>query len=108
LPPNYQEQDFDLVERENKWLTLASPEGEDGLVDIRQDARILNAVLGSDQSLNLPGSENRKGWLQVVDGEVSVGDATLKRGDGLALENEADLQLGTSSSAELLYFDLPR
>lgn len=107
LEPSYQEQDFDLKERENQWLTLASPEGEPGIVDIRQDARILNAVLHSSHTLALPGSENRKGWLQVVDGEVSVDGLTMKRGDGLALENELPQELQTTTSAELLYFDLP-
>lgn len=68
LEPSYQEQDFDLSERSNRWLTLASPRGEDGIVDIRQDARILNTDLDDAHSLELPASENRKGWLQVVDG----------------------------------------
>ena len=108
LEPSYQEQDFDLSERHNRWLTLVSPQGEAGIVDIRQDARILNTELDAEQSLDLPSSENRKGWLQVVDGEVEVGDLSLKRGDGLALEDETAQALSTDSGAELLYFDLPR
>ena len=108
LEPSYQEQDFDLSERQNRWLTLVSPEGEDGIVDIRQDARILNTELDAGQSLDLPSSENRKGWLQVVDGEVEVGDLSLKRGDGLALEDEAAQAISSQSGVELLYFDLPR
>lgn len=107
LEPSYQEQDFDLQERENRWLILASPDREEGIVNIRQDARIFNTVLKSNFTLNLPASENRKGWLQVVDGEVSVGEISLKRGDGLALEDEQAQELITNSSAELLYFDLP-
>jgi redox-sensitive bicupin YhaK (pirin superfamily) len=107
LEPSYQEQDFDLKERENRWLILASPDGEEGIVNIRQDARIFNTVRKSNFTLNLPASENRKGWLQVVDGEVSVGEISLKRGDGLALEDEHAQELSTNSSAELLYFDLP-
>ncbi|MCZ6672088.1 MAG: pirin family protein [Verrucomicrobia bacterium] len=108
LAPSYQEEDFDLSERENKWLTLVAPEGESSVLDIRQDARVLNTVLDSEHSLSLPSSANRKGWLQVVDGEVTVGELTLKRGDGLALEDEGDEELKTNSSVELLYFDLPR
>ena len=108
LAPSYQEQDFDISDRDNRWLILASPEGEEGIVDIRQDVRILNTVLESGHELSLPGSENRKGWLQVVNGEVSAGDLILKRGDGLALEDETAQRIVTASSAELLYFDLPR
>ena len=107
LPPSYQEQDFDLERRKNKWLTLASPEGEEGIVDIRQDARIINTILDSSQELELPGSQDRLGWLQVVDGEVTVGDVALRRGDGLALKDEAAQMIKTVSSVELLYFDLP-
>lgn len=81
LEPSYQEQDSDLSERSNRWLTLASPHGEEGIVDIRQDTRILNAELKTSHSLELPASMNRKGWLQVLDGEVTVGDLHLKRGD---------------------------
>lgn len=108
LEPSYQEQDFDLSERHNRWLTLVSPEGKAGIVDIRQDVRILNTELDAEHSLDLPPSENRKGWLQVVDGEVKVGELELKRGDGLALEDESAQALSTGSHAELLYFDLPR
>ena len=108
LPPSYQEQDFELIERENKWLTLASPEGEEGIVNIRQDARILNTVLYSSQELPLPDSQNRLGWLQVVNGEATVGDTTLRRGDGLALADEPTPSIKTSNSVELLYFDLPK
>jgi hypothetical protein len=108
LPPSYQEQDFELIERENKWLTLASPEGEEGIVNIRQDARILNTVLYSSQELPLPDSQNRLGWLQVVNGEATVGDTTLRRGDGLALADEPTQSIKTSNSVDLLYFDLPK
>lgn len=107
LEPSYQEKDFDLELRRNRWLTLVSPQGEDGMVDIRQDVRIYNAVLDAGNTVDLPSSEGRKGWLQVADGELQVGDLTLKRGDGLALENEAAQTITTSSSVELLYFDLP-
>ena len=108
LDPSYQEQDFDLSERRNRWLTLVSPEGDEGIVDIRQDARILNTTLEADQSLELPSSEGRKGWLQVVDGRVTVGDLELNRGDGLALEDEVAQSISTDTGVELLYFDLPR
>ncbi|NET40185.1 MAG: pirin family protein, partial [Cyanothece sp. SIO1E1] len=108
LEPSYQEQDFDVSERANRWLTLAAPEGEEGIVTIRQDARILNTELDSGHGLELPDTEGRKGWLQVVEGEVKVGDINLKRGDGLALEDEAAQKLTSSSKAELLFFDLPR
>ncbi|MCB1121690.1 MAG: pirin family protein [Verrucomicrobiae bacterium] len=107
LEPSYQEKDFDLELRRNRWLTLVSPQGEDGMVDIRQDVRIYNAVLDAGNTVDLPSSEGRKGWLQVADGELQVGDLTLKRGDGLALEDEASQTITTSSSVELLYFDLP-
>lgn len=107
LQPSYQERDFDLDDRKNRWLTLVSPPGEDGLVSMRQDARIYNAVLESGHSLDLPSSKGRKGWLQMVEGELQVGELALKRGDGLALEDEAVQSLATASSAEILYFDLP-
>ena len=108
LDPSYQEEDYDPADRENQWLTLVAPEGEESVLDIRQDTRIYNAVISEEGSLTLPSSEGRKGWLQVVNGELEVGDVRLKRGDGLALEDEAAQAITTSSSAEVLYFDLPR
>ena len=45
--------------------------------------------------------------MQVVDGEIRVAGLTLKRGDGLALDDEAAGEIVSGSSAELLYFDLP-
>lgn len=108
LEPSYQEEDYDPADRENKWLTLVAPANEPSVLDVRQDVRIYNAVLHADGALELPGSVGRKGWLQVVNGDLTVGDRVFKRGDGLALEDESAQKIITASSAELLYFDLPR
>ncbi len=107
LPPSYQEKDFDLKQRLNKWLTLVAPTGETSILDIRQDTRILNTVLEDGKTLELPSSVNKKAWLQLIRGEIEVHGKTLTAGDAIAISDEPASKIKSNSTAEILYFDLP-
>lgn len=102
-PPGYQQKRFD----DDRPLTLiASPDGADGSLVLRQDARVYRLRLPSRgrQRLDLGG---RSGYLQLIFGELQAGNLILQPGDGLALRDEAHLELTASQETEALVFDLP-
>jgi redox-sensitive bicupin YhaK (pirin superfamily) len=91
-----------------RWLLLASPDGADGSLAIRQDARMyvtrLDAGTGLERSLD----PQRRYWLQVTHGVVEVAGRTLGVGDAIGLAEEGgELVLVAQADSEVLLFDLP-
>jgi redox-sensitive bicupin YhaK (pirin superfamily) len=107
--PGYGQKQIDEAARQNAWLTLASPDGRDGSIVVKQDARLLSAKLGAGAELGYEHEPGRGLWLQVARGEVNAetsdGSEHLVAGDALGLLDER-LALSTLESAELLLFDL--
>jgi hypothetical protein len=91
-----------------RWSLLVSPDGVEGSLAIRQDARLLEARLGEGESLDRPLDPARRYWLHVAAGRVSVNGRALEAGDALGFSEEAGaLQLADATDALLLLFDLP-
>jgi redox-sensitive bicupin YhaK (pirin superfamily) len=86
---------------------VASPDGSDGSLAIRQDARLFASVLteGTSTSLALP--KGRHLWAQALRGTVEVNGRALSAGDGLAASDETAFTFKTPrGEAEFLVFDL--
>ena len=60
------------ADRIDRWLTIMSPAGEEGL-DLQQDARVRVARLSSGADLRLDVEVGRAAYLYVIDGAVAVG-----------------------------------
>lgn len=102
VAPRYHQQKR-LPSTPNQWALLASKDGRDHSIPINQDAN-LYAISLESASATLPSS--RYGWLQVMEGKVQLGDATLQAGDGVAIDPKSSLTLKPLSSSRLLFFDL--
>ncbi|SDS45468.1 hypothetical protein SAMN05216421_1556 [Halopseudomonas xinjiangensis] len=103
--PGYQQKDFGL----EPGLTLvASPDGSDSSLTIRQDARLYQLLLGPGDSAPLSLDAGRKLYVHVVDGPLEAANEVLKAGDGLqASEVEAMVFRAQDASVRALVFDLP-
>jgi len=106
LKPSYAEKHFPEAERLGQLRLIASPDGRDGSLTIRQDASIHTAVLDAGTDLTHPLAEGRRYWLQVAKGSLDVNGKTVLEGDGLAIVEEASLTLRATSRSEILLFDL--
>ena len=60
----------------------------------------------SDSAVVFRAMRGRRGWLQVMRGDLVANGEPLSAGDGLALQQAEVLQLEAASSAELLLFDM--
>jgi redox-sensitive bicupin YhaK (pirin superfamily) len=105
--PGYQEKSFGDSRVENDFRLVVSPDGEDGSLKIKQDARMLVGVFEQDQNREFMLDTGRKYWLQIVRGIVRVNGEEAAAGDGFAIRQEKAVELEAVSDAEMILFDLP-
>ena len=102
--PGYQQKQFETKEG---LQLIASPEGDDGSLRIRQDACLYQLRLHVDQSASHSLESGRTIYVHAISGVISVNGERLIEGDG-ARVNAVDVVefLGVENS-EALVFDLP-
>jgi redox-sensitive bicupin YhaK (pirin superfamily) len=106
LQPGYQQTRFDPEFRRGRWQVVASPDGRDGSMTIHQDALLFLASLAVGGEIDREIKPDRHAWLQVIRGEVNLGDLSLQAGDGAAVPGGLTRQLKAQTEAEILLFDL--
>jgi redox-sensitive bicupin YhaK (pirin superfamily) len=93
------------------WTLMASPDGADGSLAIRQEAWLWLARLAPGARAGRELQATRRYWLHVASGRVRVGGRELNAGDALGLVEEVGAleveALGVEAPAQVLLFDLP-
>ncbi|NZA25043.1 pirin family protein [Luteimonas sp. SJ-92] len=110
--PAYQQRAFDPAARRARWAALASPDGEDGSIAIRQQAWLRGVQLGAGESVTWAMDASHRYWLHVASGQAEVGRRRLAAGDAIGwAEESGELRIdgieGDDAPADLLLFDLP-
>lgn len=105
--PEYAQKHFPDAERRNRLRLVLSPDGADGSIAIRQDARLYAGQLDAGTAVALPLVAGRRAWVQVASGRVALDGTELAAGDGAALADLASIELRALDVAEVLVFDLP-
>jgi len=105
LNPKYEQKAFPISVQPNQLHLIASSDGRDGSFLIRSDAEMYAGKLaaGTKVKQTLTG---KHGWLQVASGDLTVNGHALRAGDGVAISDEAELEIAVSADAEILLFDL--
>jgi len=111
LQPAYQQIAFEPSEKHGRLRLLAAPDvkGDSTVTRIRQNTRVYAAELGAKETILQPLDSGRYAWVQVVKGNLLLNGLSLNDGDGVAVDNEAELAFaGTEpNGGEFLLFDLP-
>lgn len=106
--PNYQEKSFDDDEVKNTFRVVVSPDGENGSLVIKQDARMLVGKLDEDANIVFDGKPERKYWLQMAQGIAEVNGEEARAGDGFSFSGEDQITVKSHTHSEILLFDLPQ
>ena len=106
LKPAYDQKNFDEAEKRGKLRLVASPDGRDGSLRIRQDNELYATVLGAGDSVKHPLKPERHAYVQVARGSVKLNGQQLAEGDGAAISAEKTVELTGVKDAEVLLFDL--
>jgi redox-sensitive bicupin YhaK (pirin superfamily) len=106
LKPAYDQKNFDEAEKRGKLRLVASPDGRDGSLKIRQDNELYATVLGAGDSVKHALKPERYAYVQVARGSVKLNGQQLAEGDGAAISAEESVELTGVQDAEVLLFDL--
>lgn len=106
LTPSYEQKRFDDSEKRGKLRLVASRGGDDGSVQIHQDAKVYAAILGTAEEVRYAIAQDRHAWIQVIRGELLLGETLLRAGDGAAISDEHEIAITGKETAEFLLFDL--
>ena len=105
VKPGYQQKKFEFVP--GKPTLLASRGGQDGSVDINQDASVYGAKLDGAETISFELKPSRQAFVHVARGAVELNGKRLSAGDGAQVSGERTLELSGGQKAEVLLFDLP-
>jgi redox-sensitive bicupin YhaK (pirin superfamily) len=104
--PVYDQKNFSEGEKRGKLRLIASPDGREGSVKIRQDNELYATVLGEGESVKHTLKPERHAYVQVARGSVKLNGTELETGDGAAITAEKTVELTGVKNAEVLIFDL--
>lgn len=106
LPPVYGQKHFPQEARLNQLKLVASKDGLEGSLAVRQDLNLYASILAPGSPLIHPMNAARFGWIQLAKGELNVNGTVLKAGDGLGIAAESKLEIEALAASEFLFFDL--
>ena len=106
LEPGYEQKLFPPEEKRNRWRVVGSRDGRDGSLTIHQDISLHSTILDAGTEISYDFEDGRRGFLQVVSGQVQIDGKELEAGDAVAMQDQATVSIKADAEAELLLFDM--
>lgn len=106
-PPGYQSKTFPAGEKRGKLQLLASFDGEEGSLRIRQNARLYSGFFNAAERVEFEVASGRRAYVHVASGSIAVNETRLNAGDGVKITRSGRFALQSGRDAEVLMFDLP-
>ena len=104
--PRYQQEHFSAAQKRGRLQLIISPEGTNGSLKVRQDARVYAGLFDADESARLELAPDRYAYIHVARGSVELNGQRLQEGDGVRVRDERQIRLSHGEDAEVLVFDL--
>ena len=104
--PRYQQVRFDEADKRGRLRLIIAPQGSDGALAVRQDARVHAGLFDGDESATLDVGTDRHVYVHVARGSLDVNGERLGEGDGARIRNAGTVRFEHGDKAEVLVFDL--
>jgi redox-sensitive bicupin YhaK (pirin superfamily) len=105
--PDYQQASISSDDLRNQLRVVISPDGNNGALRIKQDARMLNGLLDAGFSMDFALDPARAYWIQIATGSLMINGETYIAGDGAGIIGENMLTIKSVADSNLIVFDLP-
>ncbi len=104
--PRYEQKTLTSLDKENMLALVASNDGRDGSIAMNQDANMYQmALTDGSKTVRHDINGDRRAWVHVAQGKVTVNGHDLEAGDGAAISDE-DVLFSKGENADILLFDL--
>jgi quercetin 2,3-dioxygenase len=108
VSPRYDQYTIDVNKMHNNLLQILGPHADEEGVWIHQDAWFSMGKLDKGFETNYKLKKQGNGiYAFVIEGEVSINGESLKRRDGLGIEDAEALEITADSDAKLLLMEIP-
>jgi redox-sensitive bicupin YhaK (pirin superfamily) len=107
LPPGYEQKFFTPQERHGRWRLVASPDGRQDSVTIRQECLPVRYRAERRRICRIHPGSRTDAYLHLARGQATVNGQTLMAGDGARISDETEIRLTALQNTEALIFDLP-
>jgi redox-sensitive bicupin YhaK (pirin superfamily) len=104
--PRYAEKALGKDAKPNGLTLLFAGKPREGAVQIRADADVYVGKLDNAKSLVHRPAAGSGQWVHVIAGDLKLLGENLGPGDGLAIENGAELEFHSDDGSQFLLFDL--
>lgn len=106
--PRYKQKFFDAEDRKNKLQFIVTPEKKDDNLWLNQDAYLALTELEKDKSIKYKIHTKRNGvYLFLIEGEISIGDETLSKRDGIGIWGTDEFTITANSDSKILLIEIP-
>lgn len=108
IKPNYEQKFFNLEKSPNELILIASKTGIKNSIKINQDVKIYQCLLDLGKTVEFRVYSERKYWIQIAEGAVTINTIRFEAGDGIAITHENNLlQIQSEDKkSNFLIFDL--
>ena len=107
IPPGYAQKTFPREQKIGALQLMVSPTGRDGSISINQDVDIYAGILeDSSQSFTHTLMRDRKAWVHIVTGTLTVNCEDVKAGDGIAVSSVDTIVFTNGHNAEVIVLDM--
>jgi len=107
VAPRYDQQTFSATDRQNKFQTVVSPFGNDGLW-IYQDAWISLGNFDAGNSSSYQVKKQGNGiYLLVIEGEVEIDGNILSKRDAIGIWDTDTINILSKTNTEILLVEVP-
>jgi hypothetical protein len=111
LAPSYEQKQFTAAERAGALLPIASGGNESNTstspVKIHQDATFYVSRLQAGDRVSHELKPGRRGFLYVIDGDITVNGESLEAGDQARITDASRIGIAGMSGSEIILIDLP-
>ncbi|KAF0143001.1 MAG: hypothetical protein FD122_267 [Stygiobacter sp.] len=106
LKPGYEDIRYDVTEKKNKLLLVASNNHGDGVIFLNQDAKIYLADLDGGTNILYQTEKSRGVYIHVTEGSVEIAGVKLSSGDAIKLTEVESVEIKASENSGILLFDV--
>lgn len=104
--PRYQQEHFSEAQKRGRLQLIISPDGAEGSLNVRQDARVYAGLFSGDESATLDLAADRHAYIHVARGSIEINGQRFEEGDGARVRDERQIRVSQGDDAEVLVFDL--